>query len=109
MVQIHPKIVEYLATIDLQNVDDRLVYNREAKVAYWFHTFMYDEMLRSGRELTGYVFRHYLHETLLVVKAKQNGTQGVVYCTAKNSISCMETFCRKFYAGTLAWKEDKYA
>jgi hypothetical protein len=107
-MEIHPAIAEYLATIDLSDIDQRNEWNQEAKVAYWFHMFMDGELSRLGRELTGYVFRQQEEQCLLVVKSRQDGTQDVVFCTDRTPIGCMKVFCRKLYADTLVWKRDKY-
>lgn len=107
-MEIHPKIKEYLSTIDLASVDHRLAYNSEAKVAYWFHMFMDHELLNLGLVLTGYVFRQQETNTLLIVKAKEADIQRVVFVNAPNPMECMRIFCRKLYAETLAWKRDKY-
>lgn len=107
-MEIHPKIAEYLATIDLSSNDQRAEFNQEAKLCYWFHMFMDHELAQFGRVLTGYVFRQSEESCLLVVKAKAAGTQDVVYCTARDPIGCMRIFCRKLYAETLTWKRDKY-
>ena len=108
-MEIHTKIVEYLSTIDLSSNDHRLAYNKEAKVAYWFHTFMYDELLKSGRLCTGYVFRQPDEQCLLVVKSVYENIPQVVFCTGRNPIDCMALFCKKLYNDSLQWVKDKYA
>ena len=108
-MEIHPKVLEYLSTINLASMDHRLDFNKDAKVCYWFHTFMYDDLLKQGRDLTGYVFRQRDQQCLMVVKATCDGTQEVVFCTERDPIRCMYVFCRKLYAETLVWRVDKYA
>lgn len=108
-MEIHPKIEEYLATIDLTNKDAGAAFNQEAKICYWFHMFSDHELAQSGRDLTGYVFRQSGERCLLVVKVKMADIRQVVFCTARTPVGCMRVFCRKLYADTLAWKPDKYA
>lgn len=107
-MEIHPKIQEYLSTIDLSSSDHRMAYNLEAKIAYWFHMFMDHELLNFGMVLTGYVFRQQEVQTLLIVKATRGDIRQVVFVSGQTPIGCMRVFCRKLYAETLAWKRDKY-
>lgn len=81
----------------------------ELKVMYWFHMYAWEQVSELGGEEVGYTFRQKADQCLMVYKARFDGKQKVVFTTAQNASLCMRSFCRRLFANTLEWKDDKYA
>ena len=109
MREMHPKLLERLLAITKDFANEYGPSEREIRLYYWFHVYLYNEILKVGGEYTGHVFRLKGSQTLLVVKAFFEGTLRVVFVTAQDEPNCIRIFFRKLYEQTLEWKRDKYS
>lgn len=109
MPAIGKGLLERLKLIDNAYGDCRYHPEQELRLYVWFHEHLFSELSQIGGVETGYVFRQRGELTLLVYKAKFDGTQRVVFVTASTPVLCMKILCRKFYADELKWVDDKYA
>lgn len=103
------KIIEYLRTIDQSYRDQRIVSETELRALVWFFEYGQNVFSQVGRDWVGCTFRQKETTCLLVVKARLNGTQEVVFVTDRTPIGCVRTFCKKWHADTLRWVPDQYA
>lgn len=109
MPQIHPGILQQLELIDPSDADSWPARTQQLRLYVWFHELLYNEVLDLGGEEKAYTFRQMDDYVLLVYKASFDGIQQVVFTSGPTPSHCMRSLCKRFYAGTLAWKKDKYA
>jgi hypothetical protein len=109
MASTPKKLIEYLQTIDTTYKDCRVLTNQELRALVWFFLYGQNVFSQVGRDWVGCVFRQRELECLLVVKSRREGTQQVAFVTARTPIDCVWVFCKKWYADTVAWSEDKFA
>lgn len=108
MDRTHPKIVEYLRTIETSYTDQRVLSEQELRALAWFFLYGTNVFSEVGLTWKGCTFRQRETTCLLVVKADADGIPLVAYCTARTPTDCVLSFCKTWHADLVKWNDDKY-
>ena len=109
MSKLHEGELERLRTVTTDCITNEYFTDRDLRLCVWFHSYLHNELLDLGGELVGYTFRQKQLLTLLVVKARFEGIQRVVFVSANSDVGCMQILFRMIRREELDWKKDKYA
>lgn len=102
---------EYIYSVQAateQWTDQRVIdaVSLESLLLFW--VYGPNVLSQLGFELLGAVFRQKQDQTLMTVKARENGTPLVVFITSKNPIACVSRFFDLLEDERLVWRKDKY-
>lgn len=102
---------EYLYAVQAateQWTDQRVIDSVDLENLLLFWVYGPKVLSQSGVQFRGAVFRHKGDQTLMTVKAQENGTPLVVFVTSQNPISCVSRFWDLLEDDRLVWRKDKY-
>lgn len=92
-----------------QWTDKRVITDDDLYDLLAFSLYLRSILVNSGYTPTGHSFSQRNGQTLLALKAAQNGVPLVVFVTANDTIGCVRKFWDLWVHDRLTWVKDKYA
>jgi hypothetical protein len=89
--------------------DSRFVSAEDIYDLSMFSSYLVNLAEADGWEYVGHSFRVKQPLCLLVVRGKLDGTQHVVFTSARTYTGCVRIFLRKLREGWLEWSPDRFA
>lgn len=107
-MNIPDKVLDEVQAAMEQWTDGRVIEAASLEAMLLFHLYVPNVLSQIGQRVDGYVFRQKNGQTLLTVKAKENGTPLVVFITSNTPTGCMERFLNLLEDDRLTWRKDRY-
>jgi len=104
------KTAEMLVDDELAKLEEEGPLPREDVKTWWRWIVHIVNILEAmGLHYRGESIKNQGWATLLVLKVARDGVPLVVFCTERDTTACMRRVLRELDAGTIQFREDKYA